>query len=179
MEEKKPISHIIGGILIALVLIVFSVSLSFLTKGTASDPKGGWTSYCIIIAGLIILINLYGKANRNRVGFGDLFSYGFKTTTMLTLVFVIFLIILSFVSPDLKQQALEATRIEMEKNKNFSDKDIEQGIELIKKYFWVFAIGGTVLGFVIIGAIGSLLGAALTKKLPKDPFQQDNSLQPQ
>ncbi len=179
MEEKKPISHVIGGLLIALVLIVFAVAMSFISKGTASDPKGGWTSYIIIIAGLILLINLYGKAHNNHVSFGDLFSYGFKTTTMLTLVFVIFLVILSFVSPDLKQQALDATRTEMEKNKNFNDREIEQGIELIKKYFWVFAIAGTVLGFVIIGAIGSLLGAAITKKLPKDPFHQDNSLQPQ
>lgn len=179
MEEKKPVSHIAGGILIALVLIVFSISLSFISGGNASDPKGGWTSYIIIIGGLILLIHLYGKAKNNQVSFGDLFSYGFKTTTMLTLVFVIFLVILSFVSPDLKQKALEATRTEMEKNKNFTDSDIEQGLQLVKKYFWVLAIGGTVLGFVIIGAIGSLLGAALTKKLPKDPFRPDNFLQPQ
>ena len=42
----------------------------------------------------------------------------------------------------------------------------------MEKYFWVFAIGGTMLMFVIVGAIGSLIGAAVTKKRPINPFEQ-------
>ena len=44
--------------------------------------------------------------------------------------------------------------------------------ELMEKYFWVFMGGATMLGFLIIGCIGSLIGAAVTKKVPKDQMNQ-------
>lgn len=171
MEQKKPITHAVAGLLIAGLLIVFSMIISF-TSGTTGNPGNGWISYLVIIAGLAIFIYLYGKANNNYVSFGDLFSYGFKATAVMILVFVIFLVILSFTFPEFKEKAMESARLEMEKQGKLSDDDIDKGISLVNKYFWVFAIGGTVLGFVIVGAIGSLIGAAITKKRPKTPFDQ-------
>ena len=44
----------------------------------------------------------------------------------------------------------------------------------MQKYFWPIAIGGVLLGFLITGAIGSLIGAAITPKSPKNPFDQPN-----
>jgi hypothetical protein len=171
MEEKKPISHLVAGLLIALAIILFSVILTF-TGGGSSDPKGGWISYLIIIIGLTIFINLYGKAKNNQVSFGELFSYGFKATTMIVLLFVIFLLILSFVMPEIKQKVLEATRLEMEKQKGITEAEIDTMIKTVNKYFWVILIGTSMFFFVLIGAIGSLIGAAITKKEPKNPFEQ-------
>jgi hypothetical protein len=36
----------------------------------------------------------------------------------------------------------------------------------------VGVVGGSTIFFIIIGAIGSLLGAAITKKRPNNPFDQ-------
>ena len=174
MEPKKPISHTVAGLLIAGILIVFSITMSFIS-GAASKPGSGWISYLVIIAGLCLFIYLYGRSMNNTVSFGDLFAYGFKSTAIIVVVFVIFLIIVSFAFPEFKQKAIQAARDEMENQGKMNDSDIEKGIELVSKYFWVFAIGGTVLGFVIIGAIGSLLGAAITPKKPNSPFEQLNS----
>jgi len=52
------------------------------------------------------------------------------------------------------------------------DDQIEKGLALWKKMFWVFTIGGTLLLYAIIGAIGSLIGAAVTKKKPVNPVDQ-------
>lgn len=171
MEEKKPISHIVAGLLIALGVILFSVIMNF-ASGNSGDPRGGWISYLIIIVGLIIFIQRYGKFKNHEVTFGELFSYGFKATTMIVLLFVIFLMILAFAMPDIKQNVLDATRLELEKQKGMNDDEIETMMEMTNKYFWVVLIGTSVFFFVLIGTIGSLIGAAITKKGPKNPFEQ-------
>ena len=73
--------------------------------------------------------------------------------------------------PEIVDISLNQARIEMEKNKNFSESDIESGIEMTRKFFVPFAIGGILISFAFIGAIGSLVGAAVTKKIPKTPFE--------
>lgn len=174
MEQRKPISHISAGLIIAGVLILMSLIFS-LTSGTASSPGGGWLSYIIIIVGLIIFINMYAKSLNNYVTFGNLFSYGFKATAMMTLVFVVFVVILALVYPEIKDQAIETARTQMEKQEGSSDSDIERGIELVENYFWVFMIGGVILGFLIVGCIGSLIGAAIPKKQQPNPIDQLDS----
>jgi multisubunit Na+/H+ antiporter MnhB subunit len=172
MEEKKLLNPLLVGVMISLILIVFSIALSF-TGG--SDPKGGWISYLIIIIGLVIFIKRYGDAKNNEVTFGELFSYGFKATTMIVLIFVAFLFVLSFVTPEIKQKVLEATQLELEKQKNVTDEQVKTLTDGVNKYFWVILIGTTMFFFVLIGCIGSLLGAAITKKQPKNPFEQTNN----
>ena len=174
MQEKKPISHFVAGLIIAGILIVISLITTVISS--EGSQKSGWINYLIIIGGLIFFINQFGKARNNQATFGELFSYGFKTTALLTLIFVVFLIILSFVYPELKEKAIEASRAEMEKQKDASDADIERGMAIVSKYFWALAIGGTVLGFAVIGAIGSLIGAAITKKEKPNPLRSIDHL---
>lgn len=170
MEQKKPISHVIAGLLIAAIVIVLSMAMMMFAKQKAS-PGGGWLTYLIIIGGLILFTNMYAKAHNNSLSFGDLFSYGFKTTAVYTVIFIGFLILFSVIFPDFKNNAIDAMRTELENQKGYNEDQAEKGIALMQKYFWVFAIGGTMLGFVIVGAIGSLLGAAIAKKNPQNPFE--------
>jgi hypothetical protein len=43
----------------------------------------------------------------------------------------------------------------------------EKGVEIIQRFFWVSIIAGILISFAILGAVGSLLGAALSKKNPR------------
>src|SRR5215203_721829 len=169
--EKKPMSPLIAGLLIAVAVILFSAIMTF-SSGGSGNPNGGWISYAIIIVGLVFFINRYGKAIDYEANFGQYFSYGFKATTMIVLLSVVFLLILAFTMPEMKQQVVEATRLELEKQKNVTDKEINTMMEMTNKYFWVILIGTSVFFFVLIGCVGSLLGAAITKKEPKNPFGQ-------
>jgi len=171
MEPKKPLTHTVAGLLIAGIVIVISLINMLFAKNT-NNPGAGWLTYGAIILGLIFTINLYAKSKDNYVSFGELFSYGFKATAVYTVIFIGFLILVSLVFPDFKNSAIEAMRTQIETQGNYTDEQAEQAIALTEKYFWVFAIGGSMLGFVIVGAIGSLLGAALTKKRPQNPFEQ-------
>ena len=174
MEEKKPMSHVKAGLGIAGLVILISIITMFIGGNTAR-PGSGFVTYLAIIAGLIIFINLYGRANGNRVTFGELFSYGFKATAVYTIIFIGFLVLFSLLFPDFKNNAIEATRLQMENTKGMTERQGEESMAILEKYFWVFAIGGTTLFFVIVGALGSLAGASLARKDPKTPFDQSPS----
>ena len=168
MEEKKPMTHVHAGLSIGAAIIIASIISIVVGSGTAK-PGSGFITYAILLAGLVIVISLYGKAKNNKVTFGELFSYGFKTTAVYTITFIGFLILFSLLSPGFKTGALDETRKQMESGSNVRQQQIEQSITALEKNFWVFAIGATTLFFVVIGALGSLLGAAITKKTPSAP----------
>ena len=140
--------------------------------GGTAQVGSGIITYAILLVGLVIVINLYGNAKKSHVTFSELFSYGFKTTAVYTVIFVGFLILFSIVLPDFKTTALAETRKQMEAGPNVRQQQVTESLTALEKYFWVFAIGGTTLFFVIIGAVGSLLGAAITKKVPQTPIDQ-------
>lgn len=169
MQQKKPVSSIVAGLLIAAFLIVISLIVSVAGAGTQARPGSGWFTYLIIAVGLMFFISLYAKAKNNQVTFGELFSYGFKATAMLTLVFIAFTVILALANPEWKVKAIEAARADMEHQKAFTDSEIDRNMALMNKYFWVLIIGLMILGFAVVGAIGSLVGAAITRKYGVNP----------
>jgi hypothetical protein len=84
----------------------------------------------------------------------------------------VFIVVFFLLFPDIKEKSLDMARQQMEQSGKLSDSDIDNGVAMARKFFWVGVIGGSVLVFVITGAIGSLLGAAFTKKRPNNPFDQ-------
>ena len=173
MEEKKPITHIVAGLLIAALIVVFAIITNFL--GLTENRGIGMIQYVIIIGGLIFFVNQYGKANNYYIGFGDLFAYGFKSTAVFTCIYVIFIVAFFLIFPDIKEKSLEIARHQMEQNGKLSESDIDRGVEMARKFFWVGVVGGSIIFLIIVGAIGSLIGAAVTKKRPHNPLEQLNA----
>jgi hypothetical protein len=62
---------------------------------------------------------------------------------------------------------MEVARTQMESDGKLSEAQIDQAIGMTQKFFIPFAIGGVVIGYLILGAIGSLIGAAIAKKNPQ------------
>ena len=172
MEERKPISHVTAGLIIAGLLVVYQIIINFM--GLTQVRSLGILQFLIIIGGLIYFVNQYGKANNNAVTFGNLFAFGFKATAVFTVINIIFMIIFFLIFPEMKEEALESARKQMEDNPKLTDDQIDQALEMSRKFFWVGVIGSTMLFMIIIGAIGSLIGAAVTKKRPVNPFEQQS-----
>ena len=62
---------------------------------------------------------------------------------------------------------------EMEKsNSNLSDEQREKALEMTGKFFNISVIGGGLFMNIIVGAVASLIGAAIAKKNPQGPFVQ-------
>jgi hypothetical protein len=173
MEQTKPMTHITAGLLLAGLLVVYSIIVNFL--GLTGQSGINLIQYLIIIGGLVFVIKRHGREHNYQVSFGNLFAFGFKSTAVFTIIFIAFTVLLFLLFPDLKEKTFEMAREQMEKNKRFSDSEIDSAIEMARKVFWVGIVGGTMFFLILIGAIGSLLGAALTKKYPQLPFDQQNS----
>ena len=60
---------------------------------------------------------------------------------------------------------MEEARKNMQE-KNLSEEQMDKAIEITQKFFTTFLIAGTLFGYIILGAIASLIGAAITKKNP-------------
>jgi hypothetical protein len=167
--EKKPITHITAGLIIAGVLIVYSMILTF--ADLSGNRTLGFLSLLFLVAGLIYFIMQHGKSVDHTASFGQLFSFGFKATAVTTIIVLAFQVLFFVVFPEYRDKMEEISREQMYKQ-GLSDQQVDQAIEFTKRFFWPFLIAGTLVSNLIVGAIGSLIGAGITKKNPQTPFQQ-------
>jgi hypothetical protein len=170
--EKKPVTHFISGIIIGLVLIVFFLAFYFTGNAFKKSALTYLPTFFFVIA-IVYSVVQYSKALNHNVTFGNCFSYGFKTTAIVAIIMAVFVAVFIFAFPDYKESFLEFMTAEMEKgSSNLSDEQKEKGLEMTGKFFNVSVIGGGLFMNLIVGAIASLIGAALAKKNPQGPFVQ-------
>ncbi len=169
--EQKVTTPVVKGVLISLGLIVLGLALYF--TGQSMNQALGSIQYVILLGGIIWGCINYANQMNNNVTFGNVFAHGFKITAVVTVIMIIYTVIaFKFIFPEMQDMAMEKARESMAKNKNITDDQIEAGINMTKKFFMVFVVGGILFFFMIIGLISSLIGAAASKKNPQSPFQQ-------
>ena len=168
--EKKPLSHIAAGAIIGAVMVIYSMVLQFMEL-TATQSLS-WISYLIIIGLLVYFIILHGKVNENDRTFGQLFTYGFKASAVVAILLTVFNFLFFTAFPEYKDKVFDVTRTEMLKNPKITEAQVDQFMEGFRKWFWLGVVGGGIFGTMLIGAIGSLIGAGVAKKNPQSPFQR-------
>jgi hypothetical protein len=162
-------SHLLAGGVTGGVLVLINVI--FIVFDLTGNTKVSWIGSVINIGLLISFILEFGKQQDYTKSFGELFSYGFKATAFTTIILTTFMVIYSFASPNAADKAMEIAREQMSNQPNMSEETIDSAIEMTKKFYFPILIGGTIFGTMLVGAIGSLIGAAVTKKNPSHPFQ--------
>ena len=172
--EKQITSHIVKGAILGGISILFSIIIYVFNLYTTQWLS--YLSYVILIGGIIYGNILFANQNDNNVTFGNIFAHGFKTTAVIIVITVLYTVLALYVLfPDMVDKIIELSRTEMLKNPKMTDEMIEQGMTMTKKLFLPFAIAGAIFGTGFLGAIGSLIGAAVAKKNPIDPFKQDTA----
>jgi uncharacterized BrkB/YihY/UPF0761 family membrane protein len=170
MEEKKPISHFVAGLILGAVMCVYSIALNF--TGNGQNKALGWVGYLIFAVLLIVFIGMYGKSKDNYVTFGNLFSYGFKATAIATLLIILFIVVFFLLFPEYKEKILDTMQKAMEDQGKLTDDQIEKFVSGFRNNFLLFVGGGALFFYLLCGAIASLIGAAVTKKKPVNPISQ-------
>ena len=171
--EKQITSHIIKGAILGGISILFSIIIYVFNLYTTQWLN--WLSYAILIGGIIYGNILFANQNDNNVSLGNIFAHGFKTTAVVIVITVLYTVLSLFIFPDMVDKIIEISRTAMAKNPQMTDDMIEQGIAMTKKLFLPFAIAGAIFFTGFFGAIGSLIGAAVAKKNPVNPFKQDTA----
>ena len=169
--EKTITTPVVKGLLISLVLIVIGLGIYF--GGLMQNKSVGFLQYIVLIGGVIWGCIIYANQMEHNVTYGNVFAHGFKITAVITVIMIVYTVLaLTFLFPEMKDIALQQARENMEKSGNITDEQIDKALGLTSKFFTTFAIAGILVGFLVIGLISSLIGAAVAKKNPQNPFQQ-------
>lgn len=155
---------VIGAIMIAITLG------SYLMKSTSGNLQ--YLAYAVLLGGIIISINIYGKELGYNATFGNYFAHGFKVAAIVTLIMVGYLVVFVQLYPDYKEEMISAAEATMRKEGLLTADQIKTNVEGARSGFMVYLIGGTVLFNLILGVISSLIGASLTRKNTNN-FQQE------
>jgi len=171
MEEKKIMTHITKGLLVALILIVLGIVGHI--AGIELQTWFRWLPVIILCAAIIWGCIYYSNQMNGQVTFGNLFAHGFKMSAVITVIVIVWTVLaITLIFPEMKEKALDMARQQMEDKGKLTDSQIEQAIDITRRFFVVFAIGQILLGTLIVGAIASLIGAAVAKKKPVNPLDQ-------
>ena len=155
-------THIPYGFITGIIMAVVSILLYVM--GMAFKPWAQYITYIPFLTGIILNANAFSKANDGFVTFGQVFSSCFKACAIITLVTLVWSFISLAVFPEMVDKGMEAARQKIAAKGNMSDEQIDQALEMTKKYFKLFMVAGVVFGTMFIGAIFSLVGAAVAKK---------------
>jgi hypothetical protein len=167
--ETKITTPIIKGVIITLLLIVYGLIIYF--TGQIQNQALSYGQYVIFLAGIIWSCVNYSQQMNANVTFGNVFAHGFKTSAVIMVLLLIYTVVaLNFLFPDIVDKSMEISKQKMEESGKLSDSQIDQQLTMVKDHFTLFAVAGIVIGFAILGAISSLIGAAVAKKKPRDPF---------
>jgi len=156
-------THIQYGLIISAIVILFSTLFYILHINTQKWTQ--WVGVLIMFVGVIISCIQFAKTNDGNVTFGNVFGNGFKTTAIVALVTIAFSVLFVLIFPDIKEQALEQVRLDMEKQGQ-ADDVIDKAVAMTDKMFIVFLLAGGIFGTLFFGVIASLIGAAIAKKNP-------------
>jgi hypothetical protein len=171
--ETKVTSHIVKGFTLGTLSILIAVIVH--TFNLYENSYTLLATYGPFFIGIIISCILFSNQNQNRVTFGNIFAHGFKTTSVIIVILVLYTVLaIKLLFPEIVDLTLNITRKDMlkqsAKNPKLTIQMIEESIKMSKEYFTPFAIGGTILIYGFLGLISSLIGAAVAKK-NTNPFE--------
>lgn len=164
MQQKqthKQYGLFTGLAIMILGLILYVLDMSF-------KPWAQYLVYIPFLVGLVMNAHAYSKANDGYVTFGQTFASGFKAASIATLIAIVWALVSSYIFPEMMDKAMDAARENMVKQGQ-SDEDIEKAIQMTSKYFKVFMIAGVLFMYMFVGAIFSLIAAAMAKKKGEMP----------
>jgi len=170
--EKKALTHVQKGLILALIQIAMSVI--FYALDLTQESWVTFVTFGVFIAGIVWACVSFGKSKNNYLTFGEAFAHGFKVTAVVTSLVVVYSFLFILLFPEMKAEAINKAREQMENNPNgMTEEQIEMGIQFTEKYFNVFIIGGSLIGYLFVGVLASVVGAIVTPKKGKlNPFQQ-------
>ncbi|MEO5647808.1 MAG: DUF4199 domain-containing protein [Chitinophagaceae bacterium] len=160
------------ALVIALIMIVLNIV--FYLLGVRGDSPLQYVMYGVLLIGVIISINMFGKQIHYNATFGNYFAHGFKVSAIVTIIMIAYIVVFLFVFPEYKEKMIAEVEKKMRVKGKVSNEEITQGMAMWRKGFIVITIAGTLLANLVFGVIASLIGAAMTKK-DKNNYQQDIS----
>jgi hypothetical protein len=119
-----------------------------------------YITYFIYIAGITwALIGFKQSANENK-SFKNYFSQGFKCFIVVTFLMVAFTFIFLELTPGMKAEMAQNYQRELLKSGNKTPQEIDTLVTGAKKYFIPMLTSIAIFGYLLIGALVTVIAAA-------------------
>jgi len=163
-ENQSSVSSVAlkYGLIGALISVVFTAVL--LIAGVEVSGWIGSLGYLILIGAMVLAMKEYKKSNYGYMSYGQ----GLGIGTLVSLFFgvlggVFMYIYTSFIDPNYTSSMMDKQRIELEE-RGMSDEQIDQAIAMGESFSSpVMMIVWSIVGYLFIGFILSLIVAAIMK----------------
>jgi hypothetical protein len=172
--EQSPVSATKIAIKWSLIYLLTAIAITFAFEAAKFDLNSPvkYLGYIPLILFLFLAQKEYKDKQGGYIKFGDAFLTGFWYGLFAGILFAVFTFVyLSFISPELFANSIEAQRDAMAA-KGLSPDQVDKGIEIAKKYGAIIGSVGIAIGYIILGLIVSLIGAAIFKK-ERTAFDQE------
>lgn len=164
MEKKN--FHFSYGLVAGIIMVLMAAA--FFVFHVEQNSPIQYIMYLPFAVGVIMACMNYGKAMDNYVTFGQVFALGFKTTALITIFMLGWMVLSFFIFPEMKDEYVQASILAMEKQ-DLPESQIDEGVKMMQKFYYPMMIGATIFGNMVTGLIFSLIGAGVTKKKGKMP----------
>lgn len=154
-------THTTYGLITGLATIIFGALM--LAMKMDMDSGLQYVTYLIMLAGLVMNAMAYAKANDNYVTFGNVYGSCFKAVLIMSVLALVWGIVIIYAFPDLKDEVLSKMADKFEKD-GTPEEQAEVAMNMTEKYWGVTMIFGSLIGTMFMGALLSLIAAAIPKK---------------
>jgi hypothetical protein len=165
METLKPNPTKVAtkwALISLAIAIVITYAIQFSKLDMNSPVK--YLGYIPFLVCLFLAQKEFKDELGGYITFGEAFSAGFRYALFNGLLLAVFTYLyLAILSPDVFAKSMETARQGMVE-KNMSDEQIEKAMGIATKFGPVFGAFFLAIWYAIVGAIVSLIGAAIFKK---------------
>ncbi|MEP6750192.1 MAG: DUF4199 domain-containing protein [Bacteroidota bacterium] len=162
--EKKITSRITKGVIIVAVLIIVDIVLQSVYN-PVPDGIRYMLRLIITFAGILAACILYSKQSGGGLSFGEVFSHGFRTTAVVAFLMALYtFIVFKFIYPMPTAAEMDAAVKAIEQQGNALHEEAKQQAANAAKNRWIIYVSLSMFVSLIPGLLGSLAGAAITKK---------------
>jgi hypothetical protein len=150
-----------------IISVITSIVITYIFQFANVDQNSGikYLSSIPFIVYLFLAQKEYKDQAGGYISFGQAFSTGFKYAIFAGILLAIFTYLyLAILSPQVYDKAMADAQQKLTDQGQLSSEQIDSTMEISRKYGMIFATVGIVIFDAFIGAILSLIGAAIFKK---------------
>ena len=145
------------GLITGAVMILTSIAIYFAKHDFDNGLQ--YIVYSTYVAGILWTLFTFKKEKGSEAGFKQYFAEGFKCFIVVALLMVLFTAVFILMHPELKEQMGQLMRADYANAKNMTPVDVENRIESAKKFYLPASLMGTILSYLCIGTLISVIGA--------------------
>jgi len=173
-DQQKPTTKIAlnYGLILGFISILFHVALFAMGKHLEQNTAVMLISIAITALILVLGIKKYKEANEGFLTLGQGLKTGIAIAMISSIIYIIYtLVFMNFIAPESMEQGLEIARQKLLENPNMSEDQIEQALEMQKKFSGpAFLIPVMLIFSLFIGFVVSLIASLIMKKSEEDQY---------